>query len=141
MRVISMTVALAIISSGGAFADVREEITQRERAFYEAFVEVDTEIMEDIFADSFLYQHGSGQDFNEAQFLEMIGSKAAVVVRADPPQLRILDFGDTITTSGASYVEGRIGEEKFGGTLRFVNVWHNEAGVWRLYHRNSQFVE
>ena len=64
-----------------------------------------------------------------------------MVTRADTPDIRIRDFGETVVTFGAGVVEGAIGGEPFGGTLRFVNVWHREDGVWRLQHRNSEFVE
>ncbi|MFQ6546532.1 nuclear transport factor 2 family protein [Aestuariibius sp. 2305UL40-4] len=124
-----------------AVAETGAEIIEREASFYEAFIDADAEMMADIFADGFLYQHGSGQDFDEASFLGLISSGAAVVTRADAPDLRIVDFGDTVVTSGASRVEGRIGADPFGGQLRFVNVWHLEDGAWRLHHRNSQFVE
>ena len=101
----------------------------------------DADAMAEIFANDFLYQHGSGQDFDEAAFLALISSGAAVVTRADTPDLRIRDFGETVVTSGASRVEGRIGDDPFGGTLRFVNVWNRDGGAWRLEHRNSEFID
>ncbi len=134
-------VALTILAPTASLADTRTEITDQEGAFYNSFLEADADAMEAIFADDFLYQHGSGQDFDETSFLQLISSGTAVVTRADTPELRIQDFGDTVVTSGASRVEGRIGENPFGGTLRFVNVWHREGDTWQLHHRNSEFVE
>ncbi len=135
--ILGMAVCLPVdvVAEGGV------EVIEREASFYKAFIEVDMETMADILADEFLYQHGSGQDFDEAAFLGLVSGEAVVVTRADVPDLRILDFGDTVVTSGASRVEGRIGPDPFGGQLRFVNVWHLEDGTWRLHHRNSQFVE
>lgn len=130
-----------VLSASNAHAGTDDEIIARERAFYDAFIEVDAETMEDIFADDFLYQHGSGQDFNETEFLDFFASQTAVVTRADTPDMVIRDFGETVVTSGSGYVAGQFGTEPFGATLRFVNVWHRQDGVWRLYTRNSQFVE
>ena len=137
-----LLLASALVMAGPLYAqtETEHEITARERAFYASFLAADTVAMADIFADAFLYQHGSGQDFTEAQFLALIASKTAVVTRAAPPELLIRDFGDTAVTTGASHVEGVIGENPFGGTLRFVNVWRRDDGVWRLHLRNSQFV-
>ena len=132
---------LAALAPVASSADTVREITAREGAFYASFLEADERSMGEIFADDFLYQHGSGQDFDEESFLALISSGAAVVTRADTPDLRIQDFGETVVTSGSSRVEGQIGEAPFGGTLRFVNVWHKDDGAWHLHHRNSEFVD
>jgi ketosteroid isomerase-like protein len=133
-------VALALVATP-IMADTQSEIEEREAAFYAAFLNSDADTMRDIFADGFLYQHGSGSDFNEASFSALIESRTAVVTRADTPTLALQDLGDTVIASGASRVEGTIGGNAFGGTLRFVNVWHRDAGQWFLYHRNSEFVD
>ncbi len=133
--------ACAALTAVASSADTAQEIIAREDAFYGSFLKSDVQQMGDIFAADFLYQHGSGQDFDEPTFLGLISSGAAVVTRADTPELRIRDFGETVVTSGSSRVEGQIGEVPFGGTLRFVNVWHRDDGAWYLHHRNSEFVD
>lgn len=131
---------LAVIASS-SFGDTQTEIHNREAAFYAAFLDADADAMREIFADDFLYQHGSGTDFDESSFAALIESGTAVVSRADTPKLVFQIFGDTVIASGASRVEGTIGGNAFGGTLRFVNVWHRDAGQWYLHHRNSEFVD
>ncbi len=133
-----MTAAMA---PEALMADTGTEITGREAALYDAFLQSDTAAMEEIFADGFVYQHGSGQDFDEAGFLSLMSSGQVVVTRADAPELLIRDFGDTVVTSGEGRVEGRVDDDPFEGSLRFVNVWHVDDGVWLLHHRNSQFVD
>lgn len=117
-----------------------QELTAVEAAFYAAFLEADGEAFLEIFADDFTYQHGSGFDFTEETFVDLMTSGAVVVTRADAPDLKFKDYGDTVITFGASTVEGVSGEDKFGGTLRFVNVWTRSDENWQLNHRNSQFL-
>ena len=133
--------AVLTLMASPSLADTQTEIEAREAAFYAAFLASDAQAMREIFADAFLYQHGSGMDFDEGSFSALIESGTAVVSRADTPVLSLQDFGDTVIASGASRVEGAIGDTAFGGTLRFVNVWHRDAGEWYLHHRNSEFVD
>lgn len=134
-------VALATFASSGSLADTKSEIEAQEAALYDAFLRADADTMREIFAEDFLYQHGSGIDFDETSFSALIEDGTAVVTRAETPSLSLKDFGSTVVSSGASQVEGLIGGDPFAGTLRFVNVWHREAGKWYLHHRNSEFID
>ena len=138
---ILLTAAAMTVAASSSIADTQAEIEMREAAFYSAFLESDADAMREIFAEDFLYQHGSGVNFDEASFVALIEGRTAVVTLADTPDLLLQDLGNTVISSGASRVEGTIAGDPFGGTLRFVNVWHRESGNWYLHHRNSEFVD
>lgn len=141
-RLIFILVSLTLLPAGATAGEpAQSEVQAREAVFYQAFLDADRGAMDDIFADDFLYQHGSGATFTEAQFLDIIGSGAVRVTRADMPVLEFRDFGNVMVTYGQGVVEGVQGKEAFGGVLRFVNVWGRASDdVWRLHHRNSEFL-
>lgn len=133
--------ATVLVIASPSIAHSQPDIVSREAEFYKAFLDADANAMREIFADNFLYQHGSGTNFDKDSFSQLIESGVVVVTRADAPQLSFQDFGSTVVSSGVSRVEGKVDGDFFGGNLRFVNVWHREAGDWLLHHRNSEFVQ
>lgn len=141
MRRVFAVLALAALA-GPACAGEREQadVRAREAAYYRAYVDADTQAFADIIADSFRYQHPSGNTFTEAEFLQLFTSGTLVVTRADVPESTVLDYGDTIVTFGQSAVEATVNGEPANGTIRFVNVWRRDGATWRLAHRNSEFL-
>ena len=130
------TVATEAAADSASVADVRAQ----EERFYQAFLDADVVAMDDLFADDFAYQHGSGTTFGKAAFVELIGSGAVTVTRADAPTMTVRDLGDTVVTYGNGIVEGMIGPDPYATDLRFVNVWHRVDDGWRLLHRNSELL-
>ena len=139
---LSAAMISAALLPGAAIAGEheREAVRAREAAFYTAFLQSDASAMDDIFAPSFAYQHGSGVTLSEADVLDLVRSGGVTVTRADTPELTFHDFGEVIVSYGESPVVGRAGDQPFGGLLRFVNVWKRDGETWRLHHRNSEFL-
>lgn len=117
-----------------------EAVTEMEANFYQALIDRRGDAMSTIFADDFVYQHGSGSNFDKAAFIELVESEAIIVIRADTPDLTFRDFGDIVVTYGNGRVDGTVGPDPFATNLRFVNIWHNANGSWQLIHRNSELL-
>lgn len=134
--------ALTALFSAPAYAGPSEieEVAEMEASFYQAFLDRSGDAMAEIFADDFIYQHGSGAIYDKAAFIELVDSEAVVVTRADTPDLTFRDFGNTVVAFGSGRVDGTFGPDGFSTNLRFVNVWHNKDGSWRLVHRNSELL-
>jgi len=132
----------ALALSVPALADGRgpADLLQREAAYYRAYVDADVAAFSDIFADGFTYQHPSGRTFDADGFLDLFRGGTLVVTRADTPDSRVLDYGDTAVTHGESAVEAEVGGQPAVGVIRFGNVWRREGGGWRLVHRNAEFL-
>jgi hypothetical protein len=144
-KVTNMRFALTVLfglAVTPALAQSREvQVRQMEARFYQAFLDRDSNAFERILADDFHYQHGSGATFSEKQFVDLIRSGAAIVTRADAPQMTVRDYGDVVVTYGAGPVDVSMGDKKLSGVLRFVNVWHRTGeNSWELDHRNSEFL-
>lgn len=139
---IAPLLGLAALAAAPAVAGPAEvdDVRSMERTFHQAFLDADGDAMGRVFADDFVYQHGSGATFDRAAFIDLIASKAVVVTRADDPDMTVRDFGDVIVTYGAGRVDGAVGPDPFATNLRFVNVWRRIDGDWRLAHRNSELL-
>ncbi|MBM2575930.1 nuclear transport factor 2 family protein [Jannaschia sp. Os4] len=134
--------ALPLLAPAAAAADAASIAAVRaaEARFYAAFLARDGAAMRSVFADDFVYQHGSGVEFGPDAFADLIEAEAAVVTRADTPALAFRDYGDVVVTYGQGPVAGLLGADPFEGDLRFVNIWTREGDAWRLAHRNSELL-
>ena len=140
LRAASALVALSCASPAvGGSAEIAQ-VREMEARFYQSFLDADGVAMEAIFADDFVYQHGSGTTYDEDGFLELVTSKAVTVTRADAPAMTFRDFGDVIVTYGNGPVGGMVGDDPYLVDLRFVNVWHRTGETWELAHRNSELL-
>ena len=140
----ALAIGLMVCADGSraddAFAGI-EAVQAREADFYQAFLDVDRMTFDDILADDFAYQHGSGVTYDEKSFIDLVTGGSVLVTRADTPDMRFRDFGNTIVSYGQGPVTVEFGETTVSGTLRFVNVWHRSpSGQWELHHRNSEFL-
>ncbi|MEO0945028.1 MAG: nuclear transport factor 2 family protein [Pseudomonadota bacterium] len=141
MRIVRF-LTFSILFSAPALAGPNEieAVAGLEASFYQAFLDRSGNEMATIFADDFVYQHGSGATFDKTAFIKLVESEAIIVTRADTPDLTFRDFGDVIVTYGTGRVDGTVGPDPFATNLRFVNVWHNAGGSWQLVHRNSELL-
>ena len=126
-----LALALATVSAAPLIAGPKEieEVQEMEARFYQAFLDRNGAAMAEIFADDFAYQHGSGTTFSAGQFVDVINSGAAIVTRADTPDLSFRDFGDVVVAYGDGPVEGTLGSEPLAINLRFVNIWKKTDGA------------
>jgi hypothetical protein len=136
----ALAVTLMVASTASAGPREQTDVRAREAAFYQAFLDADVAAFTAILAPSFVYQHGSGATFDQPQFLTLLGSGTVKVTRADSPALTFRDYDQTMVTYGQSRVDVEIGATSQSGVLRFVNVWRQDSGQWRLVHRNSEFL-
>lgn len=141
MRIVPfLTISVVLSAPVLAGPNEIELVAGLEASFYQAFLDRSGDEMSTIFADDFVYQHGSGTTYNKAAFIELVESEAIIINRAETPDLTFRDFGHVIVTYGNGRVDGTVGSAPFATNLRFVNVWHKAEGSWQLVHRNSELL-
>jgi len=98
-------------------------------------------MMQEMLSEDFVYQHGSGQNFTKARYMELLSEGEITVEELGELELSVRDYGDTVISYGSSPMSGQIFGNSYSGRLRFVNVWHeDEDGRWHLTHRNSELL-
>lgn len=98
-------------------------------------------MMQEMLSEDFVYQHGSGQNFTKARYVELLSEGGITVEELGELELSVRDYGDTVISYGSSPMSGQIFGNSYSGRLRFVNVWHkDESGRWHLTHRNSELL-
>lgn len=124
-----------------------QDFEEREGAWVVALRDTDDvstlrPMFEEMIADDFVYQHGSGRNLTKEAYIELLVTQGITVETLGPLELQIRDYGDVVISYGVSPMSGRVFYEfPYDGRLRFVNVWRFHDGRWRLHHRNSELLE
>jgi ketosteroid isomerase-like protein len=96
-------------------------------------------MMQEMLSEDFVYQHGSGQNFTKARYIELLSEGKITVEKLGELDLSIRDYGDTVISYGSSPISGQLFGNPYSGKLRFINVWRKDKnGSWHLTHRNSE---
>jgi ketosteroid isomerase-like protein len=132
--------AFGLVLLSSAFAHANETIHALETQFVDGVQFVRTADLERILADDFVYQHGSGRNLDRKTFIDLATTGGITVAKRGPLDLSFRDYGDTVISYGESTMAGTVFGNVYDGRLRFVNVWHQEQGRWRLAHRNSELL-
>ena len=98
-------------------------------------------MMQAMLSEDFVYQHGSGQNFTKAEYVELLSKGEITVEKLGELDLSVRDYGGTVISYGSSPMSGQIFGNAYSGRLRFVNTWQKDKnGGWRLTHRNSELL-
>lgn len=136
--ILSMVFAL----SSAALADTNAEINAAEMRFWNAVKSGSKVELDLILADTFNYQHTTGNTYNKSEIIDTFTSGKITVTSWGPLVITLKDYGDTVVSYGVAPVAGALAGANYSGQLRFVDVWHRSSAnaAWRLTHRNSELL-
>jgi hypothetical protein len=86
-----------------------------------------------VFSDEIVFIHSDGRSENKADYIKNMtaGDTAYADVRTSDVQARHI-AADVVVLSGAQQMRKKLGREWSDIKLRFLSVWRNEAGTWRM---------
>lgn len=103
---------------------------QRER--FRAMEEGDVTALEPMLCEDLRYTHTTGRTESKAQFLQTLASGALRYLAIEPDSVVLRRYGHTAVVNGRSRmrVGNSAGEHAF--SIRFLEVYVQEAGRWQL---------
>ena len=125
--------AFAILLSP-TFASVDESaVRHADQRRIQATISGDATELSELLSDDLLYAYSDGRVQTKAQFIAALASHQLKYVSADPEDVKYQSIA-----SGAAVLSGRARlvvdakDQRVTFTLRFLAVWREEAGHWRL---------
>jgi ketosteroid isomerase-like protein len=142
-RMIRAAVAAAVLAAAvpaAAAAETPGGVLAAEAEWYAALSEASRPRMDALIADDFAYQHPTGATYGKAEFVELFASRTVTVDTVGAADRTVRDHGPVAVVYGSNPIGGVLAGTPYAGTMRFVNVWRNDGGTWRLVHRNSELL-
>ena len=114
-----------------AETDEEKAVLAAEDRRYQAMIDADLDVLDELCADELSYAHSSGARDTKAEYFAKIESGYYVYRRIDHPVERVAVVGD------AAIVVGRMTAHLVQGTAKTIDnlalaVWTRGDGAWRL---------
>lgn len=109
-----------------------DDINQAELARCDALAKADTDRLNRLLADDFLYVHASGRTEDKKAYVASIASGTFRLRNFARSNVSVNGAGDTAVMSGEIAVTREEGQNQKVTPFTFVGVWTRSAGNWRL---------
>ena len=113
-------------------AEVEDEVLLVQADRFRAMVEVDVEALESILSNDLVYTHTTGTSETKAEFLSSLQSQGIEYHSIEPTDLQVRSYDSTAVVTGISAMKVSAGENNFSFSIRFIEVYENDEGSWRL---------
>ena len=92
----------------------------------------DISYLQRLLASDCVIGNSQGQVLDKQQFLVRMASPDRTLAIRNTRNIQVRLFGDTAVLTEEITVDGRDHGEPFGGNFRFVRVFHQYAGHWKV---------
>ena len=118
---------------GVTIAQNSDEVVLRslERAQANAVVEMDFDVLEEIYADDFIFTHGTGEVHDKTRWFDTLSSGRDYLSR-EHEMIEIELHGDLGIVYGVLLVHAKINEVEGQFRARYVRVYKQREGRWLL---------
>ena len=137
------TVALTTLLGGRVVAatDVEEELVALEHAQAAAVVNLDFAALERVYADDFVFTHGTGVVESKTEWLEALRAGQPRYFSREHDLLEVEPHGDVAITYGRLQIHNRLNGVDGRFSARYVRVYVRRDGRWQLVsHRTVEQV-
>ena len=112
---------------------VEQTIRDLESRRYQAMIDADVAVLEELLADEMVYTHSSSVVDNKASYVEGFRIGKWNYRKVERPEEKITVFGDTACVAGHVHIT----VQPPGGAAnlinsRFLNVWVKRADRWQM---------
>lgn len=111
---------------------VAAAVQQREELLREGMLAADTAVLGSLWAPEYLSTSAVGHTSNRAESIVAYGSGLVKVDSAVVRDLDVRAYGTTAVALGMLDWSGAAAARPFRGTVRFLHVWVQRDGDWRL---------
>lgn len=111
--------------------DVAPQIHSLEDKRYQAMIEADTNVLEQLFGDGLVYTHSTGTADGKAAYLEGVRSANFAYKQIERSDECIQVYGDTAVVTGRARADMIVGGVPRLATLRYTCVWVKAINGWQ----------
>ena len=130
----AVSVAFISMSAVGATAD---DIDQLDQQWAQAIINGDMRAFDALNANEFFYNRRGGDSFSKAEYIAFLTSGDVKVKKAAREDVSIRIYGDTAVVTGIQHVDVNLKGEDRRVDIRYLHVWVNGPGGWRLVARQA----
>lgn len=113
-------------------ASLEAEIVVRETALLKAVTTNDVALLDDLLHDDLLFNGPDGQTGTKAQDLANYRSGGIQLRRAEASDRLVSAIGDDVVVAVTVALEGSYMGVPVDGRYRYLRVWKQIAGAWRV---------
>jgi hypothetical protein len=131
-RVFALIIGLSALTASAAETPI-ETVLRIDTSRLAAMTASDGGALSRVFSDEIVFIHSDGRSENKADYIKNMtaGDTAYADVRTSDLQARQI-AGDVVVLAGAQQMRKKLGQEWSEIMLRFMSVWRNEGGTWRM---------
>ena len=104
-----------------------------DKQFFAALIDADTQALERIMAADFsLIDVMSGSEITKPAFLSAVGLGQVKFESIESADQRVRRYQTTVVITGRTRMKGRLGDAPFTAFSRYIHVYVEQQGEWRL---------
>ncbi|MES1166839.1 MAG: nuclear transport factor 2 family protein [Pseudomonadota bacterium] len=128
-----LTISLATILARGADANGVAAVLRLDQARLSAMIAGDGAALGRLFSDAVVFIHSDGRAEGKMDYIKSMtaGDTAYANVKTSAVQAQTVT-PDVIVLTGAQDMRKKLGPTWSDLNLRFMSVWRNEGGTWRM---------
>jgi ketosteroid isomerase-like protein len=130
----AVSVAFVSMSAVAATAD---DIDQLDQQWAQAIINGDMRAFDALNANEFFYNRRGGDSLSKAEYIAFLTSGDVKVKKAAREDVSIRIYGDTAVVTGIQHVDVNLKGEDRRVDIRYLHVWVNGPGGWRLVARQA----
>jgi ketosteroid isomerase-like protein len=135
--IILALLALAIGAPAIAQESTEAELNRLEDLRYEALKNADARLMDELFADEFVYQTLLGATHTKSSYIAAITGGDVKLNSFKRENSRVRFYGDTATVMATTHLDVAFKGEPRQVSLFYLNLWVKRDGRWQLVARQS----
>ena len=113
-------------------SEVENELLLVQANRFQAMIENDFTALESILSGDLTYTHTTGRVETKAEFLASLQSQGISYHPIEPADVQVRIRDGTAVITGVSAMKVSAGEDNFAFSIRFIEVYENSLGSWRL---------
>jgi uncharacterized protein (TIGR02246 family) len=113
------------------------ELNRLEDLRYEALKSADAKLMDELFAEEFVYQNLLGSTYSKSEYIAFVMSGNVKIDSFKRENSRVKFYGDVATVMATTHLDVVLKGERRQLSLFYLNVWVKRDGRWQLVARQS----
>ena len=132
------TIVLAVAGLAVAAEKSADGVKSAEKSWATATVAGDEAALRQVLADDLTYTHSTGDTDNKTQFISNLKTGVRKYVKVNHESMDVRTYGNTAVLMAMAQIEtSQNGGAPSPAHLRWIHVWVNESGRWRLVAHQS----
>jgi Domain of unknown function (DUF4440) len=131
--------AQGLLRGSAALAEASDEgvVKDNVEALRKALLAADKGALETLTAAGLSYGHSSGKVQNQAEFIDGVGNRKAVVKSIDFPHLKVAVVGDNAIIRHGWVSQSETDGKASHVSIEVLGVWQKQADGWKLLARQG----